>query len=136
VKKCIFFLFAALLIQPVPAAISNPGLDLIKKSAQCTITIASTSIVNGAFWALLSKVHNSLEEKNNTFGYTAYNEKTMFKLASCATPLLILILPETYDQSTSELITTLAIAALSGYQLKKICNQLEHACTSPNTPVR
>ncbi len=119
-KGYIILLLAALLTQSTQAVISDTGLDLLKNSAQCAAVTAGASIAFGAFWALLSKIHNSLEESNGTFGYTAYDEKTMFKLAGYAMPLMILTFPEMWTRTASELTTQLVIAAWSGYQLKTL----------------
>ncbi len=135
-NRSIILLFAAFLTQSAQAVISDTGLDLLKNSAQCAAVTAGASIAFGAFWALLSKIHNSLEESNGTFGYTAYDEKTMFKLAGYAMSfsiagyytmlhtILLMMYPETWNRTASEGATQLAIAAWSGYQLKTLCSQL------------
>lgn len=136
-KGYIVLLLAALLTQSAQAVISDTGLDLLKNSAQRAAVTASLSIASGAFWALLSKIHNSLEESHGTFGYTAYDEKTMFKLAGYATSfsiagcytmfytMLLMEYPEMWTRATrAEVATQLAIAAWSGYQLKTLCSQL------------
>ena len=107
-KRCIILLLTALLTQSAQAVTGDAGLDVLKNSAQCAAVTAGASIAFGAFWALLSKIHNSLEESNGTFGYTAYDEKTMFKLAGYAMPLMILTFPETWNRTASELTTQLA----------------------------
>lgn len=109
--------------------------DWMKESAQCMALNAIASIGVVGFWAILSNIHNRLEEKHGIFGYIAYDEKTMFQLAGYIPPLLIG--GETFALHCRRLqnefwavvfdpwvATQLVIAVYSGCKLKKLVSRL------------